>query len=334
VLDQAGLASGVPAASTGTLTVNGASISYDTSVDSLTSIITKINSSSAGVIASLDRGSDKLIITSKTGGATPITIQDSGPLAAALNLHPDSTAGQVLGQQASITIDGRTYTSDTDTFSNALDGIKINVVAKGSSTLTITPDTGTTSKAAQDVVDAYNALADALDTMTANGVNQTKGALAGNASVRNLSLSLRSIVTGFASSGSFTSLADLGISTGAVGSKVGTTDRLVLDSTKLTDAIATDSSAVAKLFSNVMGSLNTSIKSWTDFGKSIDSAKNDITSTLSQLDTREADVNQRVATRQAALEAQFAKMESLLAQMQTTTNSLTNTVSQFNKNTG
>lgn len=331
VLDQAGLSASMAAASTGTLSVNGAQIAYDTSKDSLTSIITKINSSAAGVVASLDRTNDKLVLTSKTGGATPITIQDTGPLAAALNLATDSTAGQTLGQQASITIDGRTYTSDTDTFSNALDGIKISVLSKGTSTLTISPDATATTTAAQGVVDAYNALADALDTMTANGANATQGPLADNSSVRDLALSLRSTIMGFSSAGSFTSLADLGISTGAIGSKVGTTTRLQLDTTKLSDAITSDPNAVATLFSSIMKPLDTSIRGWTDYGKVIDSAEQDITSQLTDLSNRQTDVNQRVAIRQAALEAQFAQMESTLAQLQTTTNSLANTVAQQNK---
>ena len=334
VLDQAGLAATLPAASTGTLSVNGAQIAYDSSKDSLTSLIAKINSSSAGVVASLDRTNDRLVLTSKAGGATPITIGDTGALASALNLATDSTAGQTLGQQASITIDGRTYTSDTDTFSSALDGVKISVFSQGTSTLTISPDTTATTKAAQDVVDAYNALADALDTMTANGVNATQGPLAGNSGVRGLALSLRSQITGFSSAGSFSSLADLGISTGAIGAKVGTTSRLTLDATKLSNAITADPNAVAAMFTNLMKPLDASIRGWTDYGNTIDSAEKAITTQLTDLSNQEADVNLRVSTRQAALEAQFAQMESTLAQLQTTTNSLTNTVAQQNKSGG
>ncbi len=62
-LDMAGL-TGLTSTKTGSLTINGATISYDTSVDSLSSIVTKINSSAAGVTASLDRANDKLVLTS------------------------------------------------------------------------------------------------------------------------------------------------------------------------------------------------------------------------------------------------------------------------------
>ncbi|MFN8629865.1 MAG: hypothetical protein U0838_05940 [Chloroflexota bacterium] len=76
-LDQASLGSAVPAASTGTLTINGQAISYDTSVDSLTALITKINNSSAGVTVPPDRANDHLVLTAKNGGVTAITIGDT-----------------------------------------------------------------------------------------------------------------------------------------------------------------------------------------------------------------------------------------------------------------
>jgi flagellar hook-associated protein 2 len=286
------------------------------------------------VIASLDRGNDKLVLTSKSGGTLPISINDTGQLAAALNLHPDSTTGQVLGQQAQLTIDGRTYTSDSNTVSSAIDGVKINLLTLGSSTLTIAPDTTATTTAAQGIVDAYNTMADALDTMTANGVGQSAGALSGDPTIRGLAMTFRSMLTGFSASGTLSSLADVGITTGAIGSKVGTTTRLTLDTTKLATAIANDPSSVSTLFTNVMTPLDASLKTWTQYAGTIDAAEKTISSQLTALDNQEAAVNARVATRQAALEAQFAQMESVLAQMQTTTSSLTNTIAQQNKSTG
>jgi flagellar hook-associated protein 2 len=333
-LDSAGMGTAVPAASTGTLTINGASITYDTSKDTLASLITKINSSTAGVTASLDRANDHLVITSKNGGATAITLGDTGPLAAALGLNANSTTGQVLGKQASITVDGRTFTSDSNAITTAIDGVKIQALSKGTSTLTVAADATATTKAAQDIVDAYNAIADAIDTITNNAVNTTRGPLASNSTVRDLARTFRSMLTGFTASGALNSLADVGITSGAVGSKVGSTTRLQLDSTKLAGAIASDSSSVSSLFTNVMKPLDSALKTWVGFGGTIDTAEKDITNQQNALTKQESDVNTRVLVRQAALEAKFAKMESLLATMQTTTTTLNNTIAQQNKSTG
>lgn len=333
-LDAAGLA-GIAPASTGTMTVNGAAIAYDTSTDTLTGIIGKINNSSAGVVASLDRGGDRLILTSKTGGAAPISIADTGPLASALRLAPGTTDAQALGTQAQVTIDGRTYLSDTNQVSNAIDGVRLTLFQEGTVTLTVAPDGATTQGAIQGLVDAYNTLADALSSLTANDPKGTKGSLAGTFDVANLALSLRTTILGYSgTSGKLLSFADIGVTSGAVGSAVGTTNHLSLDASKLASALESDPAAVSSLITAVATPLASVADAWTKVGGQIDSAEETITSQLKALDDQEADVNDRIAIRQAALQAKFTAMEKLLAQMQTTTNSLTNTIAQQNRNTG
>jgi flagellar hook-associated protein 2 len=336
-LDAAGL-TGLAGTVSGTMTINGVSIAYDTATDSLSTIVTKINSSAAGVTASLDRANDQLLLTARTGGATPISILDSNPttgLAAALRLGVASTDGQVLGHQAEITVDGRAYTSDTNSVSSAISGVKLNLLAEGSSTVTISPDSATTSTALQGVVDAYNALADALDTITANAVNADKGPLASDSSVRDMAMAFRRAITGaVAGAGSLTTLADIGLTTGRVGSAIGTTNRLQLDTTTLMSKMDADPSSVMNLFTSVMKPLATSVDLWTRFGGAVDTAEKTIQTSMIDLAKREDEVNARIAIRQASLQAKFTAMEKMLAQMQSTTGSLTNTIAQQNKNTG
>ena len=334
VLDAAGL-TGLATASTGTMTINGTAIAYDTAKDSLTALITRINASSAGVVASLDRGNDRLVLTSRSGGAAPISISDTGTLATALDLAPGTTDAQQLGTQAQVTVDGRIYYSNSNTVSTAIDGVKISLLSEGTSTLTVAPDTATTTKAVQDLVDAYNALADKLDTLTSNPVGGTKGALVGESGVRDIALNFRSLLTStMASSGVLLSLADIGVTTGAIGSAKGTTNRLQLDTAKLSSALDANSSAVADLFAVVLPTFSAGVNAWTKIGGNIDGVESSITSQLRDLDDREVQANERVALRQAALEAKFAAMEATLAQLQTTTNSLGNTIAQQNKSTG
>jgi flagellar hook-associated protein 2 len=334
-LDTAGL-TGLTSTKTGSLVINGVAISYDTTVDSLSSIVTRINNSGAGVTASLDRANDKLVLTAKSGGASPISLTDAtGTLAAALNLAPGTTSAQVVGSQASVTVDGTTYLSNTNTVSTAIDHVRLTLSSEGTSTVTVTPDVATMTAAIKAVVDGFNKLADSLDTLTANPVGGPKGDLASDSGVKQMALSFRSILTGLVSSSPvLKSLADLGVTTGKYGTAAAATKRLQFDSTVLGRALDTSPSAVSDVLTGAMGSLTTSIDAWTKYKGQIDSAESSITSQLSGLSDQEARVNERVATRQAALEAKFAAMEATLAKLQTTTSSLANSIAQQNKSTG
>jgi len=323
-LDGAGLAG--LASGAGTLTINGAAIAYDTTKDSLTTIISRINGSTAGVVASLDRRSDKLVLTAKTGGSLAIDISDSGTLASALRLAPGTTDAQVFGTQAQVTIDGRQYLSDTNKVTSAVPGVSLTLLAEGTSTVSVTPDVSATTSAVSALVDAYNALADKLDTLTANDPNGTKGDLAGQYDVRNLALSLRSVLTAApSSSGSIRSLADIGVTTGTIGSAVGTTNRLRLDTAKLQAALENDPAAVANLLNNATGAVKPMVDAvdvWTRPNGRIDTSLGTISKSLRDIDDREAQLQERINEQQQALQAKFALMEQTLATLQSQSGAL------------
>ena len=125
-LDTAGL-TGLTSTKTGVLTINGVDIAYDTTGDSMSALITRINNSAAGVVASVDRTNDQLILARKDTGAVAMDIKDtSGTLGAALKLAPGTTNAQTIGLTAQVTVDGRSITSTTNAVSNAIDGVTIN----------------------------------------------------------------------------------------------------------------------------------------------------------------------------------------------------------------
>lgn len=330
-LDSAGL-TGL-ASGAGTLTINGTPIAYDTTTDSLSTIIGRINASAAGVVASLDRTNDKLVITAKTGGASPMGIEDSGTLAAALRLAPGTTDAQVLGTQAQVTIDGRTYLSDTNKVSTAISGVTLTLLAAGTSTVSVTPDEAGLTTALKDLVNAYNALADKLDTLTANDPEGTRGVLAGDPDLRGLAMSLRRTILGSAGGGTFTSLAQLGVSSGAVGAAVGSTDRLLLDEDKLKKAIAQDPTAVASLLNSATGAIRPvldKVQAWTKTGGRIDDALETITSALRAMSDREEQMQARFDAKQAALERKFANLERTLSELQATSAALGSQINSQN----
>jgi flagellar hook-associated protein 2 len=337
-LDTAGL-TGLASTTTGVITVNGTAVAYDTTVDTLGTILTRINNSAAGVVATVDRATDKIILSRKTSGAAALDIQDtSGTLAAALKLAPGTTNAQVIGQTAQVTVGSKVVTSDSNTVSNAIDGLTLNLlnVSTGSATLTVGVDATTISAAMADLVASYNALADKLDTLTTHAIGDPVGILQGESVVDGLGLSLRSslMTVAFGFTGSIRSLADIGVSTGAVGAKPGTTTRLQLDATKLLAAIADDPASVGRLLSGVDGviaPIAARLKQLTGSDGPIVAASNGIASESRQNALDQTRLQARIDLRSAALEAKFATLESTLSRLQGQLSQLNATTAAANK---
>jgi flagellar hook-associated protein 2 len=331
-LDNAGL-SGLSSTNAGKLTINGVDIAYDTTVDSLATIVSRINNSSAGVIASIDRINDKLVLTRKDTGAVAMDIEDtSGNLAWALKLAPGTTNAQKIGATAQVTVDGRSITSVSNTITNAIDGVTLNLVAKSPlgmpQTLTVGADQSAVTSALNSFITSFNSLADTLDKLTTSTPGQvggkagTSGPLASDPTARSLLINLRATLFGSSGSGTINSLGAIGLNTGAIGSAAGTTDRLQLDTTKLTAAMNADAHQVASLLDSSTGPLSavlTKLKNLEDPANTssyIQARTAGLASEISSLQHQEIDRQEMIANYQAAIEAQYAAMEATLAQLQ------------------
>ena len=341
-LDNAGL-SGLTSTTAGTLTINGVDVAYNTTVDSLSTIVSRINNSSAGVIASIDRTNDKLVLTRKDTGAVAMDIDDtSGNLAAVLKLAPGTTNAQKIGDTSQVTVDGRSITSLGNTVTNAIDGVTLNLVAKSPlglpQALTVGADQSAVTTALNSFITSYNSLADTLDKLTASTPGQaggkagTSGPLASDPTARSLLISLRATLFGSAGSGSINSLGAIGLNTGAIGSAAGTTDRLQLDTTKLTAAMNADAHQVAALLDGSTGPLSallTRLKTIEDPANTssyIQAHTAGLASEISSLQHQEIDRQELIANYQAAIERQYAAMEAILSQLQAQSAQLTSTL--------
>jgi flagellar hook-associated protein 2 len=333
VLDNAGL-SGLTSTQTGVLTINGVDIAYDTTKDSMSALISRINNSSAGVIASVDRTNDQLVVTRKDTGAIAIDIEDAtgNNLAAALHLAPGTTNAQQIGKTAQVTVDGRTITSVSNTVTNAIDGVTLNLLKQSplglAQGLSIGVDQSAVAAALNSFITSFNSLGDTLDKLTAMTPGQTGGTagtaapLASDSTIRTLFLDLRDTLFGTSGSGTFTSLGAIGLSTGPIGSAVGSTDRLQLDTDKLTTALNTDAGRVASLLDGSTGPLSlilTKLKTIDDPSSTksyVQSQTVELGSEISELHREEADRQEMIDNYQTMIEAQYASMEATLAQLQ------------------
>jgi flagellar hook-associated protein 2 len=123
--------------------------------------------------------------------------------------------------------------------------------------------------------------------------------------------------------GPYKSLADLGITTGPVGSQIGTTNDLVIDEAKFQTALSANPQAVYDaLDSSTPGSvgvfqnLRSYLNNATLPGGLVPSLTESANKRQSDLDTRIAQRQRLLDMRQTQLQAQFSRMESALSQIQ------------------
>lgn len=212
VLNDAKLADGLIAGA-GSFKINGIEITWDATIDSLDGILTKINTSAAGVSAAYSGTDDKIVITNKSTGSQNINFQDvTGNLLSSLKVLNTS---QETGKDASITIDGlnnnQPILSATNEFKEAISGLVITAKQVGvQQTLNISRDKDVLLKTIRDFVTEFNSTVDAIDAARVKGQpNQNDNDLA-NIKDRLFSIASNPVAGMI---GNPRSLSDLGIST-------------------------------------------------------------------------------------------------------------------------
>lgn len=239
--------------STGTFSINGVSIDWDATTDSLSNIVSRINSAGAGVTASYDPFEDRIRLVADTTGSVAISVSDTaGNLLTSLGLVG---ATQTLGANAAYSIDGGTTRySTSNVISDAVAGITLTVrdTTTEPVSIEVKAQTQNVIDAMTRFVTAYNDTTKVLRDLTKydpKGVNT--GILFGDGTVRRIEGMMRQTLTRSLNGlpGGLRTLSDVGLSFGAVGSAVGATDDLVLNSEKLLTVLRRDPDTVAQAFS-------------------------------------------------------------------------------------
>jgi flagellar hook-associated protein 2 len=252
---------GLDASGNGQLTINGVSVKYSAN-DSIAAVLNRINASNAGATAFYDPTQDRIRLTaSQTGARTMTLADDTGNFLAATGLL---SATQSLGQNAVFSIDsvndGQPLTSNTNSISGYIPGVTLSLQSVSASPVTVTvgQDTGSTITAVQSFVDKVNGLLDAIAGATAYDPETKRAAtLTGDTSIVGIARTIRSLITdnAFGATGKYQSLSDLGITTGKVGAKAGSTNNLVFDQAKLTTALQDNPQAVLAVLSGFTATL-------------------------------------------------------------------------------
>ncbi|HET9096324.1 MAG TPA: flagellar filament capping protein FliD [Candidatus Baltobacteraceae bacterium] len=167
----------------GYFTINGVQINVDSTTDNLHSVMQRINASSAGVVAAYNSATGQITLTSKNTGAQSIVVgssSDTSNFLTATGLTSAAGAATTVGKQASVTLQtasGGTQTvySNSNTVTNAISGVQLNLLSATSSPfqVTVSQDTSTLVSAINTFVSAYNSAISEINSATAAPVVPT-----------------------------------------------------------------------------------------------------------------------------------------------------------------
>ena len=285
----------------GSFTINGVTINYDTSSDSIQNVLDRINSSGAGVTATFDSQNDRFVLTNNTTGNVGISMQDvTGNFLAATGL----SAGQLIsGKNLLYTLNGGTQqlTSLSNTIgsdSSGITGLSVTATQPTSFTVTVASDTSKISSAIQQFITDYNSVQSYITSQMAVTNNSdgtvTPGLLTGDMTANDIASSLRSAsFAGIQTSGSaniISSLADLGVTTN------GQNNTATVDTDTLNSMLTSNLNAVQSFFTDSTSGLATQLSNYLNdtIGGSNTTTPGTLTQHLTDLSTQSSEITTQI----------------------------------------
>ncbi len=327
--EDAAIAEGTLELTVGSGTVR--QITIDSSNNTLAGLRDAINSAKVGVTATLTTvGTNdvRLLLTSDTiGDNGKITLSGLtgfafDPTTGTGDLSQANADGGQTAQGSKIKLNGILYNGNSNTITDALDGVTLNLtkVTTSATTLTVSQDKNSTLKTVlTNIVKAYNDLNTTIrDLGKYDEKTKQGGPLLGNSTLRTVSNAIKntfqSAVAGI--SGDYRRLSDLGLAIQKDGS-------IVFDSTKLTGATSANFETIATM----VATFGTTAKTLTDgmLGTegSITAATDGTQRSIKDIDKRRETLSARLLQVEARYKRQFSALDTLIASMNTTSSYLT-----------
>ena len=270
----------------------------------------------------------KLVLQSDLTGAThAITLSDDqngGTLLATLGVNnqsaaTDTTGGYIYADSAldaRMTVDGVGVTRDSNTVSDVLPGVTLNLVgwqASGDNPvrLVVSADTAAISSDVQNFITNYNAAISYLNKQTAvNTSTGARSALSNEPMYGNLIGTLRSTVSAAVpgtGSSQVQTLADIGITQASDGT-------LSINSGTLGQALSSNPSAVAALFNSTHGianQVNAVLTPFTQTKGIMATEKSNASNQISALNATIKQMNAAATVKENELVNQYAQLQAL-----------------------
>lgn len=312
----------------GTFTINDVAIAYNVNNDTLAGLLKRINQAGAGVTASYDSVSDRVILANNTTGDIGLTVSESaGGILGALGLVTGATVER--GKDAQFRInDGATLTSASNSLgetAHGISGLNITVDSQATQTLTIAADTSTMRTKVNAFISAYNAVQTFIDDktrVTSTDGKVTAAVLSANREVQEWARDLRGLAFKTLSgvSGTISRLDDLGIGFS------GTSGALsITNDTKFTAALRDKPGDVESFFQTSTNGFAAKFTSMLDTLQTATSGQQTrLSKTNSDLDRQIGDLERRLTQQRERLTSTFVKMEEAQATIQQQGAALTN----------
>lgn len=306
--------------------------------DTLNTLISKLNDSTSGfgggtrpAQASID-ADGKLRLNDTTGGDSRLRLSMTlapaagGAPASLLGSFGTETVGRsramVKGSDAQVKVDGVLLTRTTNTISDALDGVTLNLLQSEVGTevdLTVTRDLEKSVTAVKDFAKAYN------DIVTFTSGQQLSGQpLQSNSTLRRLLSSFtQALRTEVPEGGDYSKGALAGFTLTRSGT-------IEVNDTVFRTALGANLSGIQALFGST-GIGNAMVAATTAASRAVDgtitNAITSITDSNTRLTKRMNDLTARVEERRLALIARFTAMELAISRLQAQGNSLNSSLS-------
>lgn len=310
---------------TGTLTLRvgdgpAVDVVIDEDSNSLRGIRDAINQADAGLQASIvnDGNGARLVLSSnRTGAANTISVTVSGSDGLA-SLASANLTQTMAPQDAEAVINGLTVTSPGNSLDQTLDGLTLDL--KGTTeagspiTVSVGQDRGAVRSALNEFVKAYNGVVETARDLTRYDPETREGSvLVGDSTLRairgRLVQGLQQV--GGGADAVFTSLVNLGVNSDRNG-------MLSLDSTALDRAMDQDFQGVISLVNEVSGGLRDTVQGFTQAGGLLDARTDGLRTRMRDIGRQREMLEARMEQFEARTVRQFGAMDSLVGQLQNT----------------
>ena len=304
----------------GAFKINGVSIAFSATGDSVKNVLDRINDSTAGVNASYDAVNDRFTLTNKATGDVGVALEDvTGNFLAATGLSGGTLA---RGKDLVYTVDGGgQLTSQSNTITEAssgLAGLSVTALKVGTTTVDVSSDTSKIKAAITSFLSDYNKMQSLIDTQTASSTDTkgkvTAGVLAAENDVSDLASRLRATANASVSglTGTLKSLNDLGIVSN------GDDNSLKLeDEDRLAAALTDNLSSVKAIFADGTNGLAVKLGAYLERTVGDDGTlparQTNLTKQAAAIDTQVSDMERVVQANRQRLLDSFVAMETAQA---------------------
>ena len=303
--------------------------------DTMDTVAASINATKSGVTASVvsdGKGGAFLSVKGATGDAQAFTLKGATDV---IDIGPGAKNTQITSSalNAQLTVDGIPVERSSNTISDLVDGVKLQLgaVSKAPVRLSSTPPTDSLTQAVNDVVEAYNQILAIINEQTDPVTGVLRADPAATSLLRSLkALTLKPLATG-AASGVPTTLAEIGVATNRDGT-------LRVDAAQLAKQINTNPAGIEAMFapsisnpaglSVVLGALAKNATSAT-VGLGASTAR--YTAAQSDISKEQDKISAQSDQLTARLTQQYASMNSRVSAYKATQTFLTNQIAAWNK---